>query len=223
MPLATTRRAGLVDQVIEQMRSAITTGEWPVGQRIPPEPELVTALGVGRNTVREAVRAASPDAILVAGDLALNGPDPAATVDGIRELEAAGALVIAGNTDIAVADFDYAAAFPWLADGIPETQRYAAEWAHEALGPDRVDWLRKVITPERIAATRKLQGIASELSCTLPQLAIAWCAANEHVSTVITGASGVEQVRENLGSAAVVERLTQDVMHEIEAVLKNRP
>ncbi|MET0234521.1 MAG: FCD domain-containing protein [Kibdelosporangium sp.] len=57
MPLATTRRAGLVDQVIEQMRSAITTGEWRVGERIPTEPELVTALGVGRNTVREAVRA----------------------------------------------------------------------------------------------------------------------------------------------------------------------
>lgn len=64
MPLATTRRAGLVDQVIEQMRSAITTGEWPVGQRIPPEPELVTALGVGRNTVREAVRALSHAGLL---------------------------------------------------------------------------------------------------------------------------------------------------------------
>lgn len=64
MPLATTRRAGLVDQVIEQMRSAITSGEWPVGQRIPPEPELVTALGVGRNTVREAVRALSHAGLL---------------------------------------------------------------------------------------------------------------------------------------------------------------
>ncbi|WP_434440114.1 FadR/GntR family transcriptional regulator [Lentzea sp. E54] len=64
MPLATTRRAGLVDQVIEQMRSTITTGEWPVGQRIPPEPELVTALGVGRNTVREAVRALSHAGLL---------------------------------------------------------------------------------------------------------------------------------------------------------------
>ncbi|GGS39416.1 FadR/GntR family transcriptional regulator [Actinokineospora fastidiosa] len=57
MPLATTRRTGLVDQVIEQMRSAIATAEWKVGERIPTEPELVTALGVGRNTVREAVRA----------------------------------------------------------------------------------------------------------------------------------------------------------------------
>jgi DNA-binding FadR family transcriptional regulator len=57
VPLATTRRTGLVDQVIEQMRKTIASGEWPVGQRIPAEPELVSALGVGRNTVREAVRA----------------------------------------------------------------------------------------------------------------------------------------------------------------------
>lgn len=64
MPLATTRRAGLVDQVIEQMRTAITTGEWRVGERIPTEPELVAALGVGRNTVREAVRALSHAGLL---------------------------------------------------------------------------------------------------------------------------------------------------------------
>ncbi|GAA2871422.1 FadR/GntR family transcriptional regulator [Pseudonocardia halophobica] len=57
MPLATTRRAGLVDQVIEQIRAAVAAGEWPVGTRLPPEAELAEALGVGRNTVREAVRA----------------------------------------------------------------------------------------------------------------------------------------------------------------------
>lgn len=64
MALTTTRRTGLVDQVIEQMRDAIRTGEWPVDQRIPPEPELVSALGVGRNTVREAVRALSHAGLL---------------------------------------------------------------------------------------------------------------------------------------------------------------
>lgn len=57
MPLSTTRRTGLVEQVITQMRELVSSGEWPVGSRIPPEGELVTALGVGRNTVREAVRA----------------------------------------------------------------------------------------------------------------------------------------------------------------------
>jgi predicted phosphodiesterase len=100
--------------------------------------------------VRTAIRAASPDAILVAGDHVLNGPEPAATIEGIRELEAAGALVIAGNTDIAVADFDYAAAFPWLADGIPDAYKDAAEWAHEALADDAVDWLRRLPAERRL-------------------------------------------------------------------------
>jgi DNA-binding FadR family transcriptional regulator len=62
--LTTTRRTGLVDQVIDQMRQAIRTGDWPVNQRIPPEPELVNALGVGRNTLREAVRALSHAGLL---------------------------------------------------------------------------------------------------------------------------------------------------------------
>ncbi len=64
VPLATARRTGLVDQVIEQMRRAITQGEWPVGERIPAEPDLVTALGVGRNTLREAVRALAHGGLL---------------------------------------------------------------------------------------------------------------------------------------------------------------
>ena len=64
MPLATTRRTGLVDQVIDQLREAVHQGEWPVGTRIPTEPELATTLGVGRNTVREAVRALSHSGLL---------------------------------------------------------------------------------------------------------------------------------------------------------------
>jgi DNA-binding FadR family transcriptional regulator len=57
VPLSTARRSGLVDQVIEQLRTSVSSGEWPVGQRIPNETVLVESLGVGRNTVREAVRA----------------------------------------------------------------------------------------------------------------------------------------------------------------------
>jgi DNA-binding FadR family transcriptional regulator len=63
VPLATTRRTGLVDQVIEQLRTLVTSGEWPVDSRIPTEPELVEALGVGRNTVREAIRALAHNGI----------------------------------------------------------------------------------------------------------------------------------------------------------------
>ncbi|SFO85402.1 DNA-binding transcriptional regulator, FadR family [Amycolatopsis arida] len=64
MPLATTRRTGLVEQVIGQLRAAVTQGDWPVGQRIPPEAELAARLGVGRNTVREAVRALAHGGLL---------------------------------------------------------------------------------------------------------------------------------------------------------------
>lgn len=57
MALSTARRTGLVDQVIDQLRQSIAGGEWPVGHRIPNETVLVDSIGVGRNTVREAVRA----------------------------------------------------------------------------------------------------------------------------------------------------------------------
>jgi predicted phosphodiesterase len=100
--------------------------------------------------VRKAVDAAKPDYVLIAGDHALNGPDPAGAVDGIRELEAKGAFVVQGNTDIAVADFDYAAAFPWFIDGPPDSFRAAAEWAHEQLGDERLDWLRRLPAERRV-------------------------------------------------------------------------
>lgn len=58
MPLrATSRRLSLTNQATEQLWAQIRSGEWEVGSRIPTEPELAEALGVGRNTVREAVRA----------------------------------------------------------------------------------------------------------------------------------------------------------------------
>lgn len=57
MPLAPTHSASLVDQAIDGMRALLASGEWTVGTRIPPEPVLGAALGVSRNTVREAVKA----------------------------------------------------------------------------------------------------------------------------------------------------------------------
>ena len=64
VPLATTRRTGLVEQVIDQLRQSVMSGEWPVDTRIPNEPTLSEVLGVGRNTVREAVRALAHAGIL---------------------------------------------------------------------------------------------------------------------------------------------------------------
>ncbi|MGW4033554.1 FadR/GntR family transcriptional regulator [Streptomyces sp. NPDC004838] len=64
MSLTSPRRSGLTDQVIAQLRNQITSGEWPVGSRIPTEPALVEQLGVARNTVREAVRALAHNGLL---------------------------------------------------------------------------------------------------------------------------------------------------------------
>jgi len=54
--LRTARRAGLIDQVIEQLRHQITSGSWAIGERIPTESELAQLTGTSRNTVREAVQ-----------------------------------------------------------------------------------------------------------------------------------------------------------------------
>jgi voltage-dependent potassium channel beta subunit len=69
----------------------------------------------------------------------------------------------------------------------------------------------------------KLAPIASSLGCSAAQLAIAWCASNPRVSTVITGASRVAQVEENLAAADVIPRLTRDVLLRIEALLGGEP
>jgi predicted phosphodiesterase len=86
----------------------------------------------------------------VAGDLVMNGPEPAAAVDALRAMEADGATIVQGNTDVAVADFDYAAAFPWFTDGVPDAHRAAAEWAHDDLGDERLDWLRRLPAERRL-------------------------------------------------------------------------
>ena len=57
MTLKPPTRQTLVEQVVSQMKTLIKSGQWPIGCRIPTEPELVEQLGVSRNTIREAVRA----------------------------------------------------------------------------------------------------------------------------------------------------------------------
>jgi predicted phosphodiesterase len=96
------------------------------------------------------IKKASPDRIFVLGDLVQNGPRPAESVDAVMALEAEGAYVIAGNTDIAVADGDYSAAFPWL-DEVPEAHRAAAEWARDQLSDEQLEYLRRLPAERRFA------------------------------------------------------------------------
>ena len=106
---------------------------------------------VALEAVRKALKKEKPDIVLIAGDLVMNGPEPGATVDAIREMEQAGAIVVQGNTDIAVADGDYAAAFPnMLESGVPDAIRAAAEWAHDALDDEQLGWLRRLPAERRV-------------------------------------------------------------------------
>jgi voltage-dependent potassium channel beta subunit len=82
------------------------------------------------------------------------------------------------------------------------------------------EWLKAMLTdPDHNAKVRRLAAVADELGCSLAQLSLAWCARNPHVSTVITGASRVEQVEENLGALDVLARLDDDVVARIEAAV----
>lgn len=93
-------------------------------------------------------------------------------------------------------------------DGVPEGSRAALPG---------YEWLRAMVTdPERNETVSRLAKVADRLGCSLAQLAIAWCAVNPRVSTVITGASTVSQVHENLGALDVIDRLTPDVLAEID-------
>ena len=84
-----------------------------------------------------------------------------------------------------------------------------------------LDWLRESLTPQRIEAVKKLETIAKELGATTAQLALAWCAKNPNVSSVITGASRPEQVKENMKTLAILPKLTAEVVGRIEEAARS--
>lgn len=68
-----------------------------------------------------------------------------------------------------------------------------------------------------------LKPLATRLGCSLSQLALAWTLKNPHVSTAICGASRPEQMEQNLKALEIVPKLTPEVMHEVDELLKNKP
>jgi voltage-dependent potassium channel beta subunit len=95
-------------------------------------------------------------------------------------------------------------------DGIPKDSRGALKG---------FDWLADQLTDaERIAKVKALAPLAEEMGATLAQFSLAWCLQNPHVSTVITGASRVEQVHENMKAAEFADRFSPDVMEAIDRI-----
>jgi voltage-dependent potassium channel beta subunit len=96
-------------------------------------------------------------------------------------------------------------------DGVPEGSRAALPG---------YEWLRDYVTdPARNERVRHLAAVADDLGCSLAQLAIAWCLRHPRVSSVITGASRVDQVHENLGALDVLERLDDATMARIDQAI----
>ncbi|MDP2776456.1 MAG: aldo/keto reductase, partial [Anaerolineales bacterium] len=81
------------------------------------------------------------------------------------------------------------------------------------------EWLKDRLSDEqKLAKVAALEPIANELGCTLSQLALAWCLKTPFVSTVITGASRVEQVHENMKASDVVDKITPEIMERIDEI-----
>ncbi len=95
-------------------------------------------------------------------------------------------------------------------DGIPEDSRAALPG---------YEWLQGMLTDaRRNKKVKAFKELADELGCTLAQLALAWCAKNPRVSTVITGASRVEQVRENMLALDVIPLLDEEILKRIDEI-----
>ena len=81
------------------------------------------------------------------------------------------------------------------------------------------DWLKDHLKDkEKLAKVAALEPIAKKLDCTLSQLALAWCLKNPFVSTVITGASRVEQIHENMKASDVADQITPEIMEKIDTI-----
>jgi len=115
-------------------------------------------------------------------------------------------------------DYGYGATtFSPLASGLLSGKYNAGIPKDSRASTMNMDWLIESVTnKERIEKVQALEAIAKELGCTLAQLSLAWCLKNPFVSTVITGASRVEQVHENMKAAEVAPKLTPEILGRID-------
>ncbi|KNG51210.1 voltage-gated potassium channel subunit beta-1 channel subunit beta-1 [Stemphylium lycopersici] len=105
-------------------------------------------------------------------------------------------------------------------DGIPEDSRFAT---NPEFFKDSVAALKSEAGQAKIKKVKEMTKIAERLGGTMTQLALAWVAKNPNTSSVILGATKPEQVRDNCGALKLLEKLTPEVMEEIEKILDNKP
>jgi len=99
-------------------------------------------------------------------------------------------------------------------DGIPAGSRASF---------DDMNWIRDYITQERIEKVRALTELARELEVTTAQLAIGWLLRRKEVTSVITGATRLEQLDDNLAAPAALDKMNLEILERIEEILDNNP
>lgn len=111
-----------------------------------------------------------------------------------------------------------------LASGILSGKYLNDSPSDTRLGISGLEWLKeRNLTPARLEKVHALKGVADNLGISLPLFALAWCLKNKHVSTVILGASKVTQLKENFGAIEAQNKLTPEIMAEVESIMKNKP
>ena len=111
-----------------------------------------------------------------------------------------------------------------LASGILSGKYSAGVKSETRLTDPNNEWLKDArLKDDDVAKAKELSKVAQEIGITMPQLAISWCLKNDDVNTVILGASKMSQLEENLKAGGMVDKLTEDVMDEIEEILDNKP
>lgn len=103
-------------------------------------------------------------------------------------------------------------------NGIPKNSRFKL---------DSYSWLWDSFIEqngqEKIEKVKQLIPIAENLNITSAQLALLWCLQNSNVSTIILGASNIDQLNENLAVSELKTKLTSEIMEKIESILDNAP
>ena len=105
-------------------------------------------------------------------------------------------------------------------NGVPEGSRYAN---HKEFFNSTIKELESPEGKAKIEKVKKLTTIAEKLGGNATQLALAWAAKNEIVSTVILGATKPEQIKDNCGALKIFAQLTPEYIEEIEKILENKP
>lgn len=105
------------------------------------------------------------------------------------------------------------------------TDKYLDKFPEDTrLSFDGLDWLKeRSYSLDKVEKARELNKLAKEIGTSLPKLAIAWCAKNPNVSSVILGASSVNQLSENLDSLNWISGITPEIEEKIEVILQNKP